>query len=52
MHCSGQDFTDVAILAYECGYTEDTVKQEMQAAPLQVRRACAQCMLMVDRAQR
>jgi hypothetical protein len=30
-----QEFTNVAILAYECGYTEDTVKQEMLAAPLQ-----------------
>ena len=34
----------MAILAYECGYTEDTVKQEMQAAPLQVRWVRAQCM--------
>ena len=43
MHCACsrraaacmQEFTNVAILAYECGYTEDTVKQEMLAAPLQ-----------------
>jgi hypothetical protein len=33
----GQDFIRLAILAYECGYTEEVVKQEMIAACLQVR---------------
>ena len=31
-----QDFTSLAILLYECGYTEDTVRQEMASASLQV----------------
>ncbi|KAK9916974.1 hypothetical protein WJX75_009376 [Coccomyxa subellipsoidea] len=30
-----KEFTSLAILLYECGYTEDTVRQEMASASLQ-----------------
>lgn len=31
-----QEFTNLAILAYECGYDECTVKEEMATSPLEV----------------
>lgn len=35
-----QEFTSLAILAYECGYDECTVKEEMSTSPLEVRPDC------------
>ena len=37
-----QEFTSLAILAYECGYDECTVKEEMSTSPLEV---CPDCPL-------
>ena len=35
-----QEFTSLAILAYECGYDECTVKEEMSTSPLEVCHDC------------